>query len=213
MRWAPAFASLIVLASCASVPAPATTSCRERFERRTLADPRPRSTDQLVFREEVFDVPRGQWFDDFLVGGKTLERFLPGTEQVPGVDHDEDLTSPGFPAVGSKRVVCLRDGSTALEEVLTLEPQHLRYLVTNYDTPGAEPILYGVGDFRFASLDGNTTRVTWRYAFKLRDDQLPRSLGDLGVWLFRSSFLDTRYAEFMKQGVLAMQRWAVRDER
>ncbi|MBM4781848.1 MAG: hypothetical protein GQE15_29570 [Archangiaceae bacterium] len=212
MKRAVGFASLL-LGACASVPPPAATSCRERFERRTLADVRPGSTDELVFREEVFDVARAQWFDDFLAGGKNLERFLPGTNQVPGVDHDEDLTSPGFPAVGSKRVVYLRDGSTAFEEVLTLEPQHLRYLVTNSDTPGAEPILYGVGDFRFAALDENTTRVTWRYAFKLRDDRLPGSLGSLGVRLFRSSFLDTRYADFMRSGAVAMQRWAVRDGR
>lgn len=208
MRWA----ALLVLASCASLPPPAT-SCRERFDRRTLVDPRPASTDELVWREEVFDVPRRQWFDTFLVGGRALEQFLPGTGEVPGVDHNEDLTSAAFPDVGSKRIVCLRDGSTALEEVLTLEPQHLRYLVTNYDTPGAEAILYGVGDFRFAALDENSTQVTWRYSFKLRDDRMPGALGVLGVWLFRSSFLDTRYAAFMKSGVEAMRRWAVREAR
>jgi hypothetical protein len=200
------------VSACATVPArPVDTAadCKARFEARGVTEVRPSPGDELVWREERFDVelPVDSWSADFFIGGANLENFLPGAGRVPGVDHNEDLTPSTFPVVGSKRVVCLRDGASALEEVLESTPRGLRYLVSNYSSPGTEPILYGLGEFRFEPLAAQRTRVTWRYSFRLRTDTFPGSLGTLGRALFRANFLDGDYAEFMRAGVDAMRAW------
>ncbi|MBK1657198.1 SRPBCC family protein, partial [Paracraurococcus ruber] len=138
-----------------------------------------------------------------------LERLLPGTADLPGVTGTAPLGSLPFPEPGARRLVCLADGGTALEEVLAHLPgQRLAYMVWDYSTPAARPIEYGMGEFRFAAEAGGT-RVDWRYAFALRQDRFPGSLGALGRGLFRLAFLDTRYARFMAAGMAAIEREAL----
>jgi hypothetical protein len=108
--------------------------------------------------------------------------------------------------------VHLADGHTADEEVLEVDAQHLRYLVTSYTSPAAAPVAYGLGEFRFADA-GPDTRVTWSYAFKLRPERFPGSWGGLGRTLFRVRFLDAEYARFMESGRDAIVAWASRTAR
>jgi hypothetical protein len=203
--------SIAVTIACATASTPVPpSSCRAAYAAATLEKATPLAGDTLVWREERFDVPRpvAEYYPDFLVEAAHLEQLLPGTQKLPGVDHNEDLTERTFPAVGSRRLVCLRGGGFALEEVLELRESGFRYLVSNYSVPAARSVSYGIGEFRFEPLSPSDTRVTWRYSFKLRDDRFPGSWGALGGWLFRWSFLDRDYAEFMRAGLAAMENAA-----
>ena len=82
-----------------------------------------------------------------------------------------------------------------------------RYLVHDYTVAAARPIADAVGEFRFDSLSVTSTRVTWRYSFKLRGNTFPGTLGPLGRSLFRRSFVDRDYAHFMDAAVLEMRAW------
>jgi hypothetical protein len=218
MRTALALAAFSLLAGCAATPAPsappAPASWRQSYASTPHEEARPGPDDALIWREEVFDVPRpaSDYYPDFLVGGAHLENFLHGTAAIPGVDHNEDLTPLTFPAVGSRRLVCLKNGGWAVEEVLARDDHGFRYLVSNYSLPEARPIAYAIGEFRFDPLTPSSTRVTWRYSFKLRSDRFPGWLGAPGRWLFRQRFLDGDYADFMRAAVVTMTAWAMRSE-
>ena len=115
------------------------------------------------------------------------------------------LTSGPFGAPGSRHIVCLTDGGSVEEEALeryrTPSSARFRYIVWNYQTPKARPIVYGVGEFYSSQIDASHTHVSWTYSFLLRDDTFPGELGALGRFLFRVGFLDRDYAAMMR-GVL-----------
>ncbi|MFZ0592543.1 MAG: hypothetical protein WAM39_18950 [Bryobacteraceae bacterium] len=114
---------------------------------------------------------------------------------LPGVKGIYLLTSGEWGAPGSRRIVCLTDGSTTHEEVLEHESlpnfSRFRYIVWNYTTPRARPVEYeyGVGEFRIVPIDGARTRVKWTYSFKLKDNVFPGNLGAWGNGCFASGFL------------------------
>ncbi|MGG5886379.1 SRPBCC family protein [Falsiroseomonas sp. HC035] len=117
-----------------------------------------------------------------------------------------DLTAARFPEPGSRRLVCLADGGSAIEEVLRHQPGRLlTYVVWGYTSAAAQPPAYGFGAFRFTD-DGDATRVDWTYAFRLKSDRFPGNLGALGRDLFRLAFLDTNSARFMQAGMAAIER-------
>jgi hypothetical protein len=111
------------------------------------------------------------------------------------------LTQGTFGTAGSRRLTCLTDGSTLEEEVLrsdrTATTFHFRYVVWNYTSESARPILYGVGDFRDSDIGGRT-HVVWTYSFMLNQERFPGELGSFGRFLFRVGFLDRQYADMMR---------------
>lgn len=136
---------------------------------------------------------------------KPLEKTILKSDSLPGVSGDYMLTKGPYGAPGSRHIVCLTDGTSTEEEALEREDLatsgHFRYIVWNYTTPKAKPIVYGVGDFKTVQQDPGHTRITWTYSFKLKDDTFPGDLDAVGRWLFKVSFLDRDYAAMMK-GVL-----------
>jgi hypothetical protein len=110
------------------------------------------------------------------------------------------------------RKVVLEDGQSAHEEVLACDEGQLRYFVTQYTSPQAKPIAWGLGEFTFVPA-GDRTHVTWRYSFKLRSDTFPGWLGGLGRTLFRKRFLETDYAEFMDAQVREIQDFGAHEVR
>lgn len=136
---------------------------------------------------------------------KPLEKTILKSNSLPGVSGDYMLTKGLYGEAGSRRIVCLTDGTSTEEEALEREDSptsgHFRYIVWNYTTPKARPISYGVGDFKTIQQDPGHTRVTWTYSFKLKSDTFPGEFGALGRWLFRVNFLERDYAAMMK-GVL-----------
>lgn len=139
------------------------------------------------------------------VMNKPLEKTIAKSNSLPGVSGDYMLTKGSYGEIGSRRIVCLTDGTTTEEEALAREDSstagHFRYIVWNYTTPKARPVSYGVGDFKTVQQDPGHTLVTWTYSFKLKDDTFPGEFGSLGRWLFRVDFLDRDYAAMMR-GVL-----------
>ena len=200
-------------AGCATA-APVRTPdlCRATRAGRTHETVRPAPDDVLVFHEITFDVPgaRERFVPAFL--GERLSTFIRGDGKLPAVDHTEALTTALYPAPGSLRLVCLADGNVADEEVLEQDGRHLRYLVTNYSSPEAGPIAYGIGELTFEPGSGATeaTHVRWRYGFKLRSDRFPGYLGGLGRSLFRSNFLESDYAPFMEHQARDIRAFAER---
>jgi hypothetical protein len=215
----PAAAVLALAAGCAGTrpPARSPADCRSLRSARPHEEIRPAPDDVVDFHEVTFEVPgeRAAFVEAFL--REPLSTFIRGDgQQFPGVDHTEPLTEARFPAPGSVRLVCLADGNVADEEVLEQDERHLRYLVTNYSTPEAAPLRYGIGEFVFepgealGARPDAITRVRWRYTFHLRTDRFPGSLGGLGRWLFRRSFIEGDYARFMEVQVKDIRAFAER---
>ena len=136
---------------------------------------------------------------------KPLSETIKSSTSLPGVTGSHMLTEGSFGAPGSRRLNCLSDGSTLVEEVLLQEQRsdsmRFRYAVWNYTSSKARPIVYGVGEFTYSAADNGRTHVRWTYSFQLNRRRLPGMLGSLGDYLFRIAFLDRSYAVMMR-GVL-----------
>ena len=136
---------------------------------------------------------------------KPLSETIKPSTSLPGVTGSHMLTEGSFGAPGSRRLNCLSDGSTLVEEILQREQRsdimRFRYTVWNYTSSKARPIVYGVGEFTYSAVDNGRTHVRWTYSFQLDRQRLPGMLGSLGDYLFRITFLDRSYGAMMR-GVL-----------
>jgi len=160
----------------------------------------------MIARTErvVVDRPAAAAFA-YVVGGP-LEAMIPQTRRLPGVTGVTPLTPGAWGAVGGRRHVHLSDGSQTTEQVLEAVPgERFRYEVWDYSTAAGKPIAYALGEFVFKALEGGKTEIAWTYAFRLRSNMFPGSLGGLGRWLMRRVFLDTAYAELMRSSLAAIR--------
>jgi hypothetical protein len=89
-----------------------------------------------------------------------------------------------------------------VEQVLVRERKpdsyQFRYVVWNYTTEKARPIVYGLGEFLYSDVGSARTHVRWTYSFQLNRRRFPGFLGPLGDFLFRVGFLDREYAQMMR---------------
>jgi len=158
--------------------------------------------DQLVSHTEEVVIDRP--LSDVLREAEqtSLNQAIRKSDSLPGVSGTFGLTG-GFGQPGSRRLVCLTDGSTTEEEVLEKDRSNnsaqFRYVVWNYTTPKARPIVYGVGHFIRTDLGDGRTRVRWTYSFQLNRQRFPGCLGSFGDFLFRVGFLDRDYAQMMRR--------------
>jgi hypothetical protein len=159
--------------------------------------------EQLVSHTEEVVVNRP--LDVVLAEGErtSLNQAIRKSDSLPGVSGTYALTSGDFGKPGSRRLVCLTDGSTTEEEVLEKSRDknsaQFRYVVWNYTTEKARPILYGVGHFVWTDLVNGSTGVRWTYSFQLNRQRFPGYLGSFGDFLFRVGFLDREYAQMMRR--------------
>jgi hypothetical protein len=159
------------------------------------------ATEELVSHTEeiTIDRPFAVVLDSL---NKPLKDTIHKTSALPGVSGDYTLSKISFGLPGSRRIVCLTDGSTLQEQVLTREQtghsSHFRYVVWHYTSAQARPIDFGVGDFLYTDLGSGRTHITWTYSFKLKEDRFPGYLGAFGRYLFRVGFLDHQYAAMMR---------------
>jgi hypothetical protein len=156
--------------------------------------------DQLVSHVEEVTVERPLAVV-LAVVDRPLSESIKKSDSLPGVSGSYVLTGGEFGAPGSRRLNCLTDGSTLVEQVLESEQQsdkhRFRYVVWNYTSTKARPIVYGVGEFIYSAL-GNSTHVRWTYSFQLNRRRFPGLLGSFGTYLFRVGFLDREYADMMR---------------
>ena len=136
------------------------------------------------------------------VVNRPLKDVLRPTGSLPGVAGTYPLTREDFGGPGSRRLVCLSDGSSTEEQVLVRErgenSYRFRYQVWNYTSRAAGAIRYAVGEFVFTAPTPDSTQIVWTYSFALRRDHFPGYLGRLGDFLFRIGFLDRDWAEVMR---------------
>jgi hypothetical protein len=132
----------------------------------------------------------------------SLKKAIHKAGSLPGVTGEYPLGNIPFPSPGARRMVCLSDGSTLLEQSLDEEQTstyyRFRYMVWNYTSPLARPIEYGVGEFRDSQMDADHTHIAWTYSFKLNDNAFPGYLGAFGRYIFKIYFLDRDYAAMMR---------------
>jgi hypothetical protein len=182
----------------------ATPACVPPPEFKDSSPPQIAAVDQLVCHTEEVILNRS-----FEVVMKELEASqrrglvpIRKSDALPGVSGTYLLTNGEWGAPGSRRLTCLTDGSTAEEQILlndrSLTSAEFRYIVWNYTTEKARPVLYGVGDFMRTDLGNGRTLVRWTYSFQLNRQRFPGYLGAIGRFLFRVGFLDRDYAQMMR---------------
>jgi len=158
-------------------------------------------SDGMVARTETILVDR-PLRTVLMVVNRPLKDALRPTGSLPGVTGTYPLTRGDFGAPGSRRLVCLSDGSSTEEQVLTREhgenSYRFRYQVWNYTSRAARAIDYAIGEFVFTAHSPDNTEIAWTYSFALSRDRFPGYLGRLGDFLFRISFLDRDWAELMR---------------
>lgn len=168
----------------------------------------PDLTAPMIQHVETFEIAIPASSFNEKLAQAPLAKLLPGTAKISAVAATRNLTPAGFGTPGAPRVVCLADGSTALEEATDNQPGKVfSYKVWNYTTEVAKPIEYGLGSFQLEEIDAGHTRVTWTYSFKLRGDRFPGSLGGLGRWLFKTTFMERDYADMMAVSAKAMSTY------
>jgi hypothetical protein len=147
---------------------------------------------------------------DWMMAAK-LEESMGDVGSLPGVVGTTVLTPGPWGVTGARRKVHLSDGGAATEQILeTIPGERWRYQVWDYTTAAAAPILYGLGDFRYAPLEGGRTELIWTYAFRLRPNGPLGLLGPLGRWLLKVAFLDRAYAVLMRETLKGMKAGAER---
>jgi hypothetical protein len=111
----------------------------------------------------------------------SLERTIDRNTSLPGVSGTHLLTGGDYGPPASRRLTYLTDGSTLVEEVpenvRDKNSAQFRYVVWNYTSEKARPIVYGVGYFVRTDLGSSRTRVQWTYSFQLNRRPLPRLSG------------------------------------
>jgi hypothetical protein len=171
--------------------------------------------DKLVSHAEeiVIDRPLAVVLD--AEARTSLEDTIDKKGSLPSVSGTYLLTSGEFGQPGSRRITCLTDGSSLVEQVLVREENdtsaQFRYVVWNYTTVQARPIVYGVGHFVRTNLGNGRTRVRWTYSFRLNRRRFPGFLRGLGDYLFRVNFLDRQYADMMRRTLAGSKARIERD--
>jgi hypothetical protein len=158
--------------------------------------------EELVSHTEQMDIARGLAVV-MQAASRPLQEIIRPTKELPGVRGTFDLKGP-FGTPGSRRLVCLTDGSLAVEEVLDSEVnpdnRRFRYVVWNYTSRTFRAVDYAVGEFIYTQPASDKTHVNWTYRFALKNER-----GIIDESRFRKSFLERHFAEWMRS-VLELKR-------
>jgi hypothetical protein len=172
--------------------------------------------EQLLSRTEEITIERPLAVLKEASSRASLEKTIDRTSGLPGVSGTHRLTQGKFQP-GTRRLVCLTDGSFVVEEVLVLEEQpdrsRFRYVVWNYTSPQFPPIHYAVAEFLNVELGGTRTRVRWTYAFQPDRHRYPEYQGGFSDALFRERFLDGPFAQWMRNNLTGGKKRAEELER
>jgi hypothetical protein len=150
--------------------------------------------DDLLSRTEEIDVARPFAAPPL---NRPLEEAIRPTKDLPGVAGTIRLSAQGYGGVGSRRLVCLTDGSTTVEEVLLTEAsdglRRFRYVVWNYTSPKFRDVDYAVGEIVNTRSASDKTHVAWTYRFALKS-----RLGAEERRRFQQTFVDQMFAAWMR---------------
>src|SRR5687767_6968153 len=149
--------------------------------------PRPEIAplDQLLAHTEQSVIAR-EFSEVMKIPSRPLEETIRPMKDMPGVSGTFRLSNGPYGSVGARRLVCLTDGSIAVEEVLHTEShgdsRRFRYVVWNYTREKMRDVDYAVGEFVHTPIAPDKTQVNWTYRFALKKGRDPD--------LFRKSFLE-----------------------
>lgn len=119
------------------------------------------------------------------------------TKDLPGVSGTFRLSNGPYGSVGARRLVCLTDGSTSVEEVLLAESNggssRFRYVVWNHTNPKFRGVDYAVGEFVRTQPAPDKTHVNWTYRFALKS-----GLSSEEKSRFQKVFLEHQFAVWMR---------------
>ena len=116
--------------------------------------------------EGTIAIPADSFFDWYLY--EPLENFMHGALIVPGIAATEPLPGPQWPEAGAARKIVFRDGSIALERILSTDlPRSYSYQPWAYTNPVRIMSDYAVSTMN-ALPDGDGTRIVWDYGFHAR---------------------------------------------
>lgn len=92
---------------------------------------------------------------------KVMQKYGP----IPGVAGIEEQTGP-MHVPGSSRVLLLSDGTTAIEQVTSVEPpREVKYLLHELTGFFRHFVVEAQGELWFSEVGTRSTRVEWRYSF------------------------------------------------
>jgi hypothetical protein len=130
-------------------------------------------------------------------GNRPLQEGIRPTANRPGVSGTFRLTKEAYGGVGSRRLVCLDDGSMAVEEVLHSEThsdnRRFRYVVWNYTSERFRVVDYAVAEFVHTQPAPDRTHINWTYRFALKSGLSAEERSR-----FRETFLERDQAEWMR---------------
>ena len=122
---------------------------------------------------------------------------IDATKDLPGVSGTFRLSDGPYGSLGARRLVCLTDGSTSVEEVLLTasdeDSSRFRYVVWNHTNPKYRDVAYAVGEFVRTRPAPDRTKVSWTYRFALKD-----GLSAEEKSRFQKFFLEREFAEWMR---------------
>ena len=106
------------------------------------------------------------------IPSRPLQETIRPMKDMPGVSGTFRLSNGPYGSVGARRLVCLTDGSIAVEEVLLTEShsdsRRFRYVVWNYTREKMRDVDYAVGEFVHTQIAPDKTQVNWTYRFALK---------------------------------------------
>jgi hypothetical protein len=122
---------------------------------------------------------------------------IDATKDLPGVSGTFRLSDGPYGSVGARRLVCLTDGSTSVEEVLLTESNEnssrFRYVVWNHTNPKYRDVAYAVGEFVRTQPASGATSVRWTYRFALKSGLSAEERSR-----FQKVFLEQEFAVWMR---------------
>jgi len=160
-------------------------------------------TERKIVSQPLAEVMRG--------AARPLEEAIRPTKDLPGVSGTFRLSDGPYGTVGARRLVCLTDGSIAVEEVLLTEStggtNRFRYVVWGYTNPKFRDVAYAVGEFVRTQPTPETTQVDWTYRFALKNGVSPENMTQ-----FKTVFLDQQFALWMRNVLGTAESSSVRGE-
>ena len=146
----------------------------------------------IVTEEKVIDLPLAA-----VVQAANRPLRIDATKDLAGVSGTYRLSQGPYGSVGARRLVCMTDGSIAVEEVLLAESNdagsRFRYVVWNYTSPRFREVAYAIGEFTRTQPAPDKTLVSWTYRFALRD-----GLSDEDQSRFQKVFLERQFPAWMR---------------
>jgi hypothetical protein len=195
---------LLVAISATEAPTASAQTCAPPPGFVDTPHPEIAPVEDLVSHTEEITIERPLAVLIELASRTPLAQAIDRSGGLPGVTGTHRLTEGKF-GPGTRRLVCLTDGSTVSEQVLVMEENpnstRYRYVVWNYTSPAYPPINYAVAESVRTAVSDTRTHVRWTYSFQPDRQRYPGYLRGFSDALFRENFLNRQFAPKMRNSL------------